>query len=392
MSGWKRQRHPDDVPTPVAVALADFCRRARAPASPALVREALSVLGPTDDAAVRRLTDAEPAATPLGPFAVVEVVRGTAPKVAAERQAAGQYELARLALEDAEAPDDAPLAKPTRTSAPPATRAPAGAAANEKRPRRGRATMNDRIAPRKRVAGGDAPRPRPHQPLPGTAFLPKRKLPAPRGRFTRVDSSRSTYEALLKADAKEALTTIVGQSATRFHVFRALEPGYLGRAGKPLSVADVEGALTRHQLFQGLKTRERDGVLTALATARGSAPLAAKELGRRPGEVDSLVNELSLSRQAGEIRERFAREALDPANLPLRLQLLFRERYLADLKIERRFSDALTRDVTKLLDDCAEAAKTVPELVAMAAKKHALVEELLARAVERLGLARRYLR
>ncbi|MCU0698873.1 MAG: hypothetical protein MUC96_20410 [Myxococcaceae bacterium] len=388
MSGWKRQRHPDDVPTPVAVAVADFCRRARAPASPALVREALSVLSAADDGAVRRITDAEPAATPLGPFALVDLVKGASPKQAAERQTSGYYEMARVSLED-EAPAEAepPPARPA-----PAPKASAPRQAESKKPRRARVTVSDRIAPKKRVAGSEPPRPRPQQPLPGTAFLPKRKLPPPRGRYTRVDSSRSTYEALLKPDAKDALVAIVEQSATRYHVFRSLEPGYAGRAGQPLSVADVEGALTRHQLLPALKKKERDGVLTAVATGRGSEVAAAKNLGIRPAEVDTLIGELSLKREVSEIRERFVREALDPANLPLRLQLLGRGKYLADLKIERRFTDALTRDVTKLLDDCAEAAKTVPELVAMTAKKHALVEDLLSRAVERLGLARRYVR
>jgi hypothetical protein len=386
MSGWKRQRHPDDVPTPVAVAVADYCRRAKAPASPALVRDALSVLTAAEDAAVRRLTDVDPPLAPLGPFAVVDLVKGTSPRVASERQASGYYEMARVSLEDAE---EAPA--PTSTKPLPA-RASAPRAGEPRKPRKARVTMSDRIAPKKRVAGSEAPRARPQQSLPGTAFLPKRKLPQPRGRYTRVDSSRSTYEALLKPDAKDSLMAVVEQAPTRFHVFRTLETGYSGRAGQPLSVADVEGALTRHQLFLGLKKKERDGVLTAVASARGSTPGAAKTLGIRPAEVDALVGELSLKRQVQEIRERFVREALDPENLPLRLQLLGRERYLADLKIEKRFTDALTRDVTKLLDDCAEAAKTVPELVTMTAKKHALVEDLLSRAVERLGLVRRYLR
>ncbi|MDX2008980.1 MAG: hypothetical protein SFW67_02260 [Myxococcaceae bacterium] len=387
MSGWKRQRHPDDVPTPVAVAVADFCRRAKAPASPALVREALSVLGAGDDAAVRRITDAEPAATPLGPFALVDLVKGASARQAADRQTSGYYEMARVSLEDVEAEIERPAARPA-----PGPRASAPRQAEAKRPRKARVTMSDRIAPKKRVAGSEPPRPRPQQPLPGTAFLPKRKLPPPRGRYTRVDSSRSTYEALLKPDAKDALAAIVEQSATRYHVFRSLEPGYAGRAGQPLSVADVEGALTRHQLFPALKKKERDGVLTAVATGRGSGAAAAKNLGIRPAEVDTLIGELSLKREVSELRERFVREALDPSNLPLRLQLLGRGKYLADLKIEKRFTEALTRDVTKLLDDCAEAAKTVPELVTMTAKKHALVEDLLSRAVERLGLARRYLR
>jgi hypothetical protein len=42
MMDWHRKRHPDDVPTPVAVAVSDFCRRARVPAPPALVRDALA--------------------------------------------------------------------------------------------------------------------------------------------------------------------------------------------------------------------------------------------------------------------------------------------------------------------------------------------------------------
>lgn len=390
MSGWKRKRHPDDVPTPIAVAVADFCRRARAPASPGIVREALSLLGDADDAAVREVTDAEPEATPLGPFAVVDLVKGTTADVAAERQRTGYYELARVAAADEdEEPTPAPAPAPPRPSA---GRAPTTKATKEKRARKPRLSMSDKIAPKRRSPGGEAPRAKPQQPLPGTAFLPKRKLPAPRGRFTRVDPTRSTYEALLKPESKDSLSALVEQCPTRYHVFRTLETGYTGRSGEPLSVADVEGALTRHQLFGAMQKRERERVLTALTDARGSAPLAAKELGIRPKEIDGLVAGLRLKREAGEIKDRFVREALDPSNLPLRLSLLGRQRYLADLKIEKRFTDALTRDVTKLLDDSAEAATTVADLVALTAKKHALVPDLLNRAVDLLGLTRRYTR
>lgn len=389
MSGWNRKRHPDDVPTPVAVAVADYCRRARAPAAPALIREALSLLTAAEDAAVRALTDVEPPASPLGPFAVVDLVRGAEPGVAAERQRTGYYEMVRLAAgEPEEAP--APPIVEARAAAP---RAPAAPRPRAPKRRSTRLTVSEKIAPRKRLPGADdTSRPRPQQPLPGTAFLPRRKLPAPRGRFTRVDPSRSTYEALLKPESREALQAICDQSPTRFHVFKALEPGYTGRSGAPLSVADVEGALTRHQLFSALQKKEREKVLTALTSARGSAPLAAKELGIKVGEIDGLVGGLRLKREAGEIKDRFVREALDPANLSHRLSLLGRDRYLADLKIEKRFADALARDVMKLLDDSAEAASSVAELVALTARKHALVPDLLNRAIDRLGLTRRYTR
>ncbi|MBL8933109.1 MAG: hypothetical protein JNM69_01060 [Archangium sp.] len=388
MSGWKRKRHPDDVPTPIAVAVADFCRRAKAPASPAIVREALALLTDEQDVRVRSITDAEPKAIPLGPFAVVDLVKGTPVGTAAERQSSGYYEMARVAAEDedeVEAPSAPAKAPAPRPSAP-------KRAANKPREPRVRLTVAERIAPKKRVPGQQQARPRPQQPLPGTAFLPKRNLPAPRGRFTRLDSSRSTYEALLKVESREALTAIVEQSATRFHVFQTLEPGYSGRAGAPLTVADVEGALTRHQLLEIIAQKEREKILAALTEARGSAPIAAKELGIKIGELDALVLDLRLKREASQIKERFVREALDPANLSLRLTLLGRQRYLADLQMEKRFTDALTRDVTKLLDDSAEAATSVHELVMLTAKKYALVPDLLNRAVDRLGLTRRYTR
>ncbi len=389
MSGWKRKRHPDDVPTPIAVAVADFCRRAKAPASPAIVREALALLTDEQDSRVRSITDAEPKAIPLGPFAVVDLVKGTAASTAAERQSSGYYEMARVAAEEDEVEEAALPVQAAPAPRPSAPKRPA----KEPRERKVRLTVAERIAPKKRVPGQQQQaRPRPQQPLPGTAFLPKRNLPAPRGRYTRLDSSRSTYEALLKVESRDALTAIVEQSATRFHVFQTLETGYSGRAGAPLTVADVEGALTRHQLLGVIEKKERERILTALTEARGSAPIAAKELGIKVGEIDGLVQDLRLKREAAQIKERFVREALDPANLSLRLTLLGRQRYLADLQMEKRFTDALTRDVTKLLDDSAEAATTVHELVMLTAKKHALVPDLLNRAVDRLGLTRRYTR
>src|SRR5688572_29588399 len=94
----QRKRHPLDVPTPVAVALADFCRRAGATVDPRTVRDALSLLGPADDARVLKLAAAEPPARPLGPFAVVELLetKHSAEDVAA-RQKAGEFDAIELA-------------------------------------------------------------------------------------------------------------------------------------------------------------------------------------------------------------------------------------------------------------------------------------------------------
>ena len=100
MIDWSRRRHPDDVPTPVAVAVSDFCRRARAPASAAAVREALSLLSEADDFRVRALTDEEPETNPLGPFAVVDVIAGATQALASQRESTGYYELVQALAEE----------------------------------------------------------------------------------------------------------------------------------------------------------------------------------------------------------------------------------------------------------------------------------------------------
>src|SRR5581483_4109014 len=81
-----RKRHPLDVPTPVAVALADFCRRAGAVTDPRSVRDALSLIDATLDARVLELAAAPPQMKPLGPFAVIDMLDGMTPQDASRRQ------------------------------------------------------------------------------------------------------------------------------------------------------------------------------------------------------------------------------------------------------------------------------------------------------------------
>jgi len=84
-------RDPADVPAPVAIALADFCRRAGRPSSADEVRQALARLSPDEDRAVQQLCAGEPAARPLSPHAVIDVVRGLPAAEAARREEAGVY-------------------------------------------------------------------------------------------------------------------------------------------------------------------------------------------------------------------------------------------------------------------------------------------------------------
>src|SRR5690606_9963808 len=150
---WHRARSPDEVPTPIAVALSDFCRRAQAPASPAEVREALSALSPDDDFRVRALSEEGP--TPEArwtPLAAVDLVRGTRPALVAQRLSCGYYEVVRALLDasdrplGASAPPSAEVQPPAEPQAAPTPKLPRG--------KKAEASVEARIAPRKRSAGG----------------------------------------------------------------------------------------------------------------------------------------------------------------------------------------------------------------------------------------------
>src|SRR6516164_4643943 len=128
MASWERKRQPDDVPTPVAVAVSDFCRRAGTPAAPRTIREALSTVSETDDFRIRAVTDAEPPVRPLGPFAVVDLARGTPGDTAALRERSGYYALVEelLALQDQRAAPPT-VATPSAAVTPPPPVLPAPA-------------------------------------------------------------------------------------------------------------------------------------------------------------------------------------------------------------------------------------------------------------------------
>ncbi|MEW5737683.1 MAG: hypothetical protein AB1938_02090 [Myxococcota bacterium] len=387
MIDWQRRRHPEDVPTPVAVAVSDFCRRAKAPAPAAVVREALSLLPEEDDFRVRALADEEPPAQPLGPFAVIDVVRGAEPSLAAQRQQTGYYEVVRAMAEERAraAPPPVSAPAPERVVPFPAVAAPVRKKADSK-PQKG-PSIAEKIAPRRRAAGEPRARPAPPPPqVPATAFLPRRNLPAPRGRFTRIDPSRASIHALLKPDGRDTVSALVEQVPHRVALWRTLSQGYLGRAGSELTVADVVGLLDKHRLRERLEAKERDVLLGAVVEQRGAFGKAAKSLGMRPKEFESLLKDLRIAREAKEIKERAIRDALAPRNLAARLELAFKQRYLEDLGIEERFKERLFAELSALVEAARAEASTAPALVELLARRHAVDADPLRRTLDLFGL------
>ena len=384
----QRKRLPEDVPTPIAVAVSDFCRRAKVPASPGLVRDALALLDEGDDSRVRALTDAEPTER-LGPFAVVDVVLGTRASVAAEREKSGYYDEVRKATRNHKPPARATLPVLT-TSAPPSPRPSAPPGESKTKKPRGQ-TIKEKIAPHKRRVG-EFDRP-PIIAVPsGSSFLPRRNLPAPRGRFTTVDPSRASFESLFRPDAKETVETLIAQVPHRVALLRTLEQGYVSKRGETLSVGDVEDVLEAHHLFEVIEKKERDGVLAAVIDQKGSLGRASHVFGLMQEELEKLIGALGVESQVEQVRERYAREALSPENLSLRLDLLFRGRYLEDLGIEKKFQQALTKQLGALVKEVKDAATSVPTLVDLLSRQHALHAESLRRALEKLGLLEPWLK
>lgn len=390
-SQWQRRRQPEDVPTPVAVAVSDFCRRARSMASPAEVREALALLSEEEDFRVRTLTDTEPEASPLGPFAVVDVLRGAAPSLAAQRQACGYYEvvqeLARVREEKTPAPTVVPQTPVFAT--PPAPPAPAGGTAEAtdsgksgKAAGRGAESIQERIAPRKRTTGAEQEEPLEAEP---PRFL-KRELPKPRGRFTQVAAPRTSYQTLLRVEGRDILSTAIARNEHRFTLLKALGEHYSGAKGE-LTLVDVENALQAHELLETLTAKERQAVLTAYAEHRGAAGRVAWALGLSPSELQRLITSLKLAAEVEEVRERFRREALGSRHLTQRLDLLGRDKYLVDLGIKKRFADSLRKELESLVREELPGAQDLPGLALAVARKHGAPQELVLRAIERLGMA-----
>jgi len=369
---WRRQRKADEVPTPVAVAVSDFCRRARAPASAAEVRDALAFLSVDEDFRATELAGGEPSAQPLGPYAVVDVLRGASPSLAAERHKVGYYELARALGDAREGPplSSAPAPAPASTPPPePRLQAPTPPPQGPARRRgAGATTVEERIAPRRRERGE------------------RRELPAPRGRFAQLPSAKRPVEELSEPSARPMLEALLEQHRHRVALLRALGQQYQSR-GRPPSEAEVLEVLSRHGLRAGLEARERELVLGSYAEQRGSTGRVAWALGVSPAELGRLAQALELKDAVEEIKERFRREALAPRSIAARLDLLGRQRYLAELGIKRRYLDLATSELRALLREELPGTSSLEALAEASARRHGTTAAVLLRAMDLLGLS-----
>ena len=185
---------------------------------------------------------------------------------------------------------------------------------------------------------------------------------------------------------------LIEQVPHRIALLRTLEQGYVSKRGEALSVGDVEDVLEEHGLFELIEKKEREGLLTALIDSKGSFSRASHAFGLTTEELEKLIGALGVTSEVEQVRDRYTREALSSENLGLRLELLFRGRYLEDLGIERKFQQQLTKQLAALVEEVKDAATTVPTLVDMLSRQYALHAESLRRALEKLGLLEPWLK
>ncbi|RKG48246.1 hypothetical protein D7X30_41025 [Corallococcus sp. AB011P] len=395
ISPWQRRRQPDDVPTPVAVAVSDFCRRAKAPAPAQQVREALALLTEDEDFRVRALTDGEPETSPLGPFAVVDILRGVTPALAAQRQECGYYDVAQelAQVREEKTPPPAPASTTPVFALPtPASEETDAKTGRRKSAKAEAAAVQERIAPKKRTTDAEdadtaAPAPAPQAPQEeeeAPRFL-KRELPRPRGRFTRVEAQRLSFLELTRAEGKETLEAAIEATEHRYSLLRTLEHRYNGPRGEMTQV-DMENVLRQHGIMETLEARERHNIETAYASQRGATGRVAWALGLSPSELQRLNHALRLEEVVEALRERFRNEVLATGHLTHRLDLLGRDKYLVDLGIQKRFADALRKELERLAKDALPDATDLHSLANVVGRKHGAPAELVTRAFERLNL------
>ncbi|NOJ93113.1 hypothetical protein HMI51_09235, partial [Corallococcus coralloides] len=213
----------------------------------------------------------------------------------------------------------------------------------------------------------------------------KRELPRPRGRFTRVEAQRLSFLELTRAEGKETLEAAIEATEHRYSLLRTLEHRYNGPRGEMTQV-DMENVLRQHGIMETLEARERHNIETAYASQRGAAGRVAWALGLSPSELQRLTHALKLEEVVEALRERFRNEVLATGHLTHRLDLLGRDKYLVDLGIQKRFADALRKELERLAKDALPDATDLHSLANVVGRKHGAPAELVTRAFERLNL------
>jgi len=343
LSSWTPQRDADEVPTSVAIALSNFCRQAQAPAPPALVRVALTFLPAEEDFRVEAFARAKPPSLPLGPFAVVDILKGTSPEIAAMREKTDYYAWVQ----------QLPLRPPAPALTPPSQPPPAPLALPASPKTWSLGKVRD-IPP-----------------------------PKPRGRFVQVGPSKENLRLLFRPEAKERVCALVESSHAQAELLSQFSSQFRGE-GETLTWPEVASVLEYHGLLAVFENQERKALEAGLLYYRCSLDKLSKRWGVRPGALKKRIEALSLEGEFNKLRKHFAAEVLDAPNLNHQLRVLTRPGYLKDLGIASALKRQLSSKLKAMLATLPPELET-PELrLRELSKKHHLDKNLLSLALQQL--------
>ncbi|HWV37039.1 MAG TPA: hypothetical protein VN033_01020 [Vulgatibacter sp.] len=321
-------RDPHSVPTPVAIALADFCRRADRPPSSAHVRLALACLPAEDDVEFAAFCAGEPPARPLSPFAAVDVFRGRPAAEAARLEEEGHYlgvasALERLPVAPLAAGEEIPIA-PSEARAP----SPAGEAAPPASPRRRKARAAEASPapirrPKEEVARRRLEEERqrmvePEEPSPPPP-RPGRRPAAPQfGRFVVGPAAKRPLRELEREELAEMIDEL---RANRRGILERLDAVFAKEDREPLTPTDLTRLVARHDLREHFARAERENLRTLLRQNRGFLPPIRRALGMTAPELRRAIARYGLEPELHEWRERLREEARSASTLVERLGL-----------------------------------------------------------------------
>ncbi|HET7755365.1 MAG TPA: Fis family transcriptional regulator, partial [Anaeromyxobacteraceae bacterium] len=239
-----------------------WCAEAGHPSSPAEVRDALSSLSWDALLAVRAVLADPPPTQPLGPAALADIARGTAPEIAAQRErdrAPG-------------APVGATGEEGAAPSAPPAARAPETKKARGKATRRIATVVIRRARDRREDdTPGDAP-----PPLLDDLFL---------------SEGRAVLERWVRRHGARRARLVEELSAWR-------RPD-----GSPPGDDDLARLLDAHGLTRPFERREREEILHAVRASGGTLAGAAHALGISTDALAASTERVGIATEVERIRD-----------------------------------------------------------------------------------------
>jgi len=384
--GFALARSPEEVPTPLAIAAADFCRRAGRPSPPEAVRQALARLAPEEDEDLRALLEREPPARPLGPEALIDVLRGLDAVEASLREDAGYYLALAKVPRTLAPPREAPARSPDAHQRREAQRQEILAALAESRGdlrqaatrlglteealdarlkrlslvRRAQALVRESgpaaMAPRIRPAGTKVPKVRPTAPVP--PLLPKRGADRPpRGRLVLGEPVRRELRELERPDGKaELLELLHSYKGNRQQLAARLAQVFKSPKGPP-GAAELDALIARHGLRAEADKLEHDNLRFLVGQARGDLSAVAKRLKLAPAELRTQLQERGWWAEVERVRDRYRRELFGRSFAEQAGNLLLRPSYLRELRALPEMEKQVREEVERVWP----AARAAPE-------------------------------